>query len=47
MKLRDIELGPYRMEEQIGKHCYRLKLQSTVRLHHVFHLNNYDRTLPL
>jgi hypothetical protein len=28
------------MEEQIGKHSYRLKLPATVRLHHVFHVNN-------
>jgi hypothetical protein len=40
MKLKDIELGPFTMEEQIGKHYYRLKLPATVRLHHVFHVNN-------
>jgi hypothetical protein len=28
------------MEEQIGKHSYRLKLPARVRLHPVFHLNN-------
>jgi hypothetical protein len=39
-KLRDRQLGPFSVEEQIGKHSYRLKLQATVRLHHVFHVNN-------
>jgi putative transposase len=39
-KLRDRQLGPFSVEEQIGKHSYILKLQSTVRLHHVFHVNN-------
>jgi hypothetical protein len=37
------------MEEQIGKQCYRLKLPATVRLHHVFHVNNLQpcSTTPL
>jgi hypothetical protein len=37
------------MEEQIGKHSYRLKLPATVRLHHVFHVNNLRpySTVPL
>jgi hypothetical protein len=39
-KLRDRHLGPFSVEEQIGKHSYRLKLSATVRLHHVFHVNN-------
>jgi hypothetical protein len=39
-KLRDIQLGPFSVEEQIGKHIYKLKLPATVRLHHVFHVNN-------
>jgi hypothetical protein len=39
-KLRDRLLGPFSVEEQIGKHIYRLKLPATVRLHHVFHVNN-------
>jgi hypothetical protein len=39
-KLRDRQLGPFSVEEQIGKHGYRLKLPPTVRLHHVFHVNN-------
>jgi hypothetical protein len=39
-KLRDRQLGPFPVEEQIGKHSYRLKLPATVRLHHVFHVNN-------
>jgi hypothetical protein len=39
-KLRDRQLGPFTVEEQIGKHIYRLKLQATLRLHHVFHVNN-------
>jgi hypothetical protein len=39
-KLRDIQLGPFTVEEQIGKHIYRLKLPATIRLHHVFHVNN-------
>jgi hypothetical protein len=40
MKLRDRQLGPFTVEEQIGKHCYILKLPATVRLHLVFHVNN-------
>jgi hypothetical protein len=28
------------VEEQIGKHSYILSLPATVRLHHVFHVNN-------
>jgi hypothetical protein len=34
------ELGPFSVEEQIGKHIYILKLSATVRLHNVFHVNN-------
>jgi putative transposase len=40
MKLKDKQLGPFRMEEQIGKHSYILKLPATLRLHNVFHVNN-------
>jgi hypothetical protein len=39
-KLRDRQLGPFTLEEQIGKHNYRLKLPTTVRLHPLFHVNN-------
>jgi hypothetical protein len=40
-KLRDRQLGPFSVEERIGNHSYRLKLlPATVRLHHVFHVNN-------
>jgi hypothetical protein len=39
-KVIDIQLEPFTVEEQIGKHIYRLKLLATVRLHHVFHVNN-------
>jgi hypothetical protein len=39
-KLRDRQLGPFTLEEQIGKHIYILKLPATVRLHLVFHVNN-------
>jgi hypothetical protein len=39
-KLRDRQLGPFTVEEQIGKHIYRLKLPATIRLHPVFHVNN-------
>jgi hypothetical protein len=48
-KLRDRQLGPFLVEEQIGKHSYRLKLPATVRLHHVFHVNNLrpSSTAPL
>jgi hypothetical protein len=37
------------VEEQIGKHNYVLKLPTTVRLHHVFHVNNLRpcSTVPL
>jgi hypothetical protein len=40
MKQRDRQLGPFTVDEQIGKHNYKLKLPATVRLHHVFHVNN-------
>jgi hypothetical protein len=40
MTLRDRQFGPFTVEEQIGKHSYRLKLPRTVRLHPVFHVNN-------
>jgi hypothetical protein len=39
-KLRDRQLGPFTIKELIGKHNYRLKLQATLHLHHVFHVNN-------
>jgi hypothetical protein len=40
MKLRDRHLGPFRVEEEIGKHSYRLKFPATVRLHIMFRMNN-------
>jgi hypothetical protein len=40
MKLKDIQLGPFSMEEQIGKDSYILKLPATLHLHPVFHVNN-------
>jgi hypothetical protein len=39
-KLRDKQLGPFTVEEQIGKHSYGLKIRATLRLHLVFHVNN-------
>jgi hypothetical protein len=39
-KLRDRQLGPFTVEQQIGKNSYRLKLRTTVRLRPVFHMNN-------
>jgi hypothetical protein len=39
-KLKDRQLGPFTMQQHIGKHNYRLKLPATVRLHVVFHVNN-------
>jgi hypothetical protein len=39
-KVGDKQLGPFTVEEQIGKHIYRLKLPTKVRLHNVFHVNN-------
>jgi hypothetical protein len=38
--LRDRQLGPFSVEEHIGKHSYTLKLPATVRLHLAFHVNN-------
>jgi hypothetical protein len=35
-KLIDRQLGPFTVEEQTGKHSYRLKLPATLRLHPVF-----------
>jgi hypothetical protein len=40
MKLIDKPLGPFTVEELIGKHSYRLKLPATLRLHPVFHVKN-------
>jgi hypothetical protein len=40
MQLRDKQLGPFTVDKKIGKHSYRLTLPATVRLHHVFHVNN-------
>jgi hypothetical protein len=40
MQLKDRQLGPFIVEEQIGKHSYILKLPTTIRLHPVFHVNN-------
>jgi hypothetical protein len=39
-KLRDRQLGHVLVEEQIGKHNYRLKLLATIRLHSMYHVNN-------
>jgi hypothetical protein len=39
-KLRDRQLGPFTVEEQIGKHIYILKLPATIRLRLVSHVNN-------
>jgi hypothetical protein len=39
-KLRDRLVGPFTVAEHIGKHTYILTLHVTVRLHHVFHVNN-------
>jgi hypothetical protein len=48
-KLKDKQLGPFIVEEQIEKHSYRLKLPAIVRLHNVFHVNNLRpcSTVPL
>jgi hypothetical protein len=40
MKRKDKQLGPFTVEEQIGKHSYIVKLPATIRLHHVFHMNS-------
>jgi hypothetical protein len=39
-KLRNRRVGPLKLEEQIGKHIYILKLPTTIRLHPMFHVNN-------
>jgi hypothetical protein len=39
-KLGNRQLGPFKVEEQNGKHNYILKLLATVRLHPMFHVNN-------
>jgi hypothetical protein len=40
MKHKDRQLGTFTVEEQIGKHSYRLTLPTIVRLHQVFYVNN-------
>jgi hypothetical protein len=39
-KLRDRQLGSFTIEEQIGKHSYKLPLPTSVRLHSVYYINN-------
>jgi hypothetical protein len=39
-KLHDRQFGPFLVDEKIGKHNYRLKLPTTIRLHSVFYFNN-------
>jgi hypothetical protein len=39
-KLSVRQLGPFTLEDQIGKHIYILKLPMNIRLHPVFHVNN-------
>jgi hypothetical protein len=39
-KLRDRQVGPFTMDEQIGKHNYRLKLPMSICLHPMFPVNN-------
>jgi hypothetical protein len=39
-KFIDRLLGPFTVKEQTGKHSYKLKLPTTLRLHPVFHVNN-------
>jgi hypothetical protein len=36
-KLRDRQFGSFIVGEQVGKHSYKLKLPTTVRLHPLFH----------
>jgi hypothetical protein len=40
MKLIGRQLGPFSVEEHIGKHKYISKLLATIHLHPVFHVNN-------
>jgi hypothetical protein len=40
MKMRDGQLGPFTVEEHIGKNNYILKLPATIRLHPGFHVSN-------
>jgi hypothetical protein len=48
-KFRDRQLGPFTLEERIGKHTHKLKLPATVRLHHVLQESNLRprSTVPL
>jgi hypothetical protein len=39
-KLQDMQLGPFTMEEQIGKHSYMFKLSAIVRLYNMSYVNN-------
>jgi hypothetical protein len=40
-KLMDQRLGPFKLLENVGANSLRLKLPSTIRLHLVFHVNNF------
>jgi hypothetical protein len=39
-KLRDRQLGPFTVEEHIGKRIYRLSVPTKVSLHPMFHVSN-------
>jgi hypothetical protein len=39
-KMRNREMGPFTIEEQIRKLSYKFKLRAIHRLHPVFHVNN-------
>jgi hypothetical protein len=40
MKLQDIHLEPFIVEDQIGKHSHKLKILAKLRLHLVLSVNN-------
>jgi hypothetical protein len=40
MKLRDRRLGPFTIEEHVGKHIYIPKPPASVSLHSMFHVHN-------
>jgi hypothetical protein len=46
MNLYDRQLGPFLVEEQIGKRIYILKLPTAIRLHPMFHVNNLRPCSP-
>ena len=45
-KLDHTKLGPYKIEEKLGKVTFRLRLPNTMRIHPVFHISLLEPAPP-